>query len=373
MEGTQFSEALVVGAGPAGLGASIGLARKGVRVTILEQHEDLGSVRRGETIRANRPMEEILGEGFFDRIERHRIDRRRYYSHSGRRFVDRSISNPNIIFDWPDLIEVMSEAAEVSGVRMRTGTHVLSLLESAGRVNGVAVRQGDSVEELDALTVISCGGCDDPASMHIGIDRSHIDMPVAKMLVRGYFGPEDRLEYHFHNGLGGLIVGAVFPRGNGEAEIILLNTPESCGTLSFEEFSRVHPLFGERMDEAEAFYMLETKIPMGGMIYPFAPRQGLVMAGDALGHVQGRGGSGIRTSFLIGYAAGTLAAEVLRSGGWTRENTMRFEKAMQGHPHVRSLRWHNRIFTNLRSRMFAAVRTPDKMDRLWPLLKVALR
>ena len=83
---------------------------------------------------------------------------------------------------------------------------------------------------------------------------------------------------------------------------------------------------------------------MGGMLYPFSPRQGLVMAGDALGHVQARGGSGIKTSFLIGYTAGSLAADVMRSGGWTQGNRKKFEKTIKYNPHVRSLRLHNLIF-----------------------------
>jgi flavin-dependent dehydrogenase len=373
MEGQRFSEAIVIGAGPAGLGASIGLARQGVGVTVLEQQDTLGSVRRGETIRANEDMEEILGKDFFDRITRWRVSRRRYYSHSGRCHVDRTISNPNIIFDWPELIRVMAQAAEESGARILKGSCVVRLIDQGERVEGVVANIEGSTHELMAGTILSCGGYNDPASRHIGLDRSHTDKPTSKMLVRGYRGPDDRLEYHFHIGKNGLVVGTIFPRGAGEAEIILLDTAGSGEGLSFEEFSRIHPIFRERLDGTEAFYKLETFVPMGGMLYPFSPRAGLIMAGDALGHVQARGGSGIRTSFLIGHTAGTLAADVMRSGGWTDENRMEFEKAMRSHPHVKSLKMHNLIFSNLRSRIFKGIKTPKDMDRFWPLLKMALR
>ena len=373
MESAPFSEAIVIGAGPAGLGASIGLARLGIGVTVVEQQDEVGSIRRGETIRYNSDMEEILGKGFFDRITRWKISKRRYYSHSGTRHIDRTISNPNIIFNWPDLIRVLAETAQESGVRIQTDTRVVKLIEQEGRVEGVVANIKGGTEELMAGTIVSCGGCEDPASKHVGLIRAETDKQASKMLVRGYSGPDDRLEYHFHLGANGLVVGAIFPRGEGEAELILLNTTGSGGIPSFEEFSRVHPIYGERLDGTEAFYMLETCVPMGGMLYPFSPRLGLVMAGDALGHVQARGGSGIRTSFLIGYTAGTLAAEAIRSGGWTEENRMEFEKTMRSHPHVKSLKLHNLIFSNLRSRIFKGIKNPQDMDRFWPLLKIALR
>jgi flavin-dependent dehydrogenase len=342
-------------------------------VTVLEQQDHIGSIRRGETIRYNRDMEEILGKGFFDRIVRWKISKRRYYSHSGRCHVDRTISNPNIIFNWPDFIEALAEKAEESGVRIQTDSPAVRLIEKGGRVEGVLVNAEGKTEEFMAATVLSCGGCDDPASKHVGLVRAETDKQASKMLVRGYRGPEDRLEYHFHVGARGLVVGAIFPRGEGEAEFILLNTIGSGDMLSFVEFSRVHPIFGGMLDGTEAFYMMETCVPMGGMLYPFSPRLGLIMAGDALGHVQARGGSGIRTSFLIGYTAGTLAAEVIRSGPWTEEKRLEFEKAMRNHPHVKSLRLHNLIFSNLRYRIFKGIRNPEDMDRFWPLLKVALR
>jgi flavin-dependent dehydrogenase len=373
MEGIRFTEAVVIGAGPAGLGAAIGLSRSGIGVTVLDRQETLGSSRRGETIRYNKDMEEILGKGFFDRIARCRISKRRYYSHSGKCYVDRSISNPNIIFNWPDLIGIMAEVAEKSGARIQTGTYVKQFVERDGRVVGVVTdARGDKLEIATDL-VISCGGHDDPASHHIGLNRSHIDMAVSKMLVKGYSGPDDRLEYHFHLKQNGLVIGTIFPRGDREAEIILLDTSGSRDGLSFDEFTCVHPIFGEMIKGAKPFYKLETLIPMGGMLYPFSPRPGLVMAGDALGHVQGRGGSGIRTSFLIGYNAGSLAAKTMDSGGLKGEKQMEFEKNMRKHPHVKSLRMHNLVFLNLRARIFGCMNTPENMDRFWPILKTALR
>jgi flavin-dependent dehydrogenase len=367
-------DAVVIGAGPAGLGASIGLARKGIAVTVVEQQEKLGSVRRGETIRADMHMEEILGHGFFERIAMRKVYKRRYFSHTGKCQIERSIKTPNIIFSWPDLITEMVNLAGNVCVRFLTGLHVTELIEHSGIVSGVLASKNGMSEEFLAGTVISCGGCHDPASHHIRQDRSNIDMAVTKRLVRGYTGQERQLEYHFHIRPTGLVIGAMFPRGGGEAEFILLDTSKGNHVQpAFDEFTYFHPEFGRLLDGTQTFYELETCIPMGGMLFPFSPRKGLVMAGDALGHVQARGGSGIKTSFLIGYEAGSLAADVMQSGGWTEANRIKYEKKLKAQVPVRSLRMHNLIFSNLRTRIFSYIRSPEDMDKKWPVLQIALR
>jgi flavin-dependent dehydrogenase len=370
----SHEHAVVVGAGPAGLGAAIGLARHGIHVTLVEQHDLLGTPRRGETIRADPHMEEILGGGFFDKIALRRVNRRRYYSHSGLRHVDRTISNPNIIFSWPDLIGHLAEIARREGVVIRTGMRALRLMTGSGCTAGIHAGDGPVEESFPAGTVFLCGGCRGAESLGMAQDRTGMDMAVHKLLVSGYGGPDDRLEYHFHLDAHGLVVGSMFPRGNGEAELILLNTSGgSPDVLSFEEFCAHHPLFGRLMEGTQTSYEVTTCIPMGGMRFPFSPGPGLVLAGDALGHVQGRGGSGIRTSFLIGHTAGSLSARAMRAGGWTQENRHAFEKELRRHPHVRSLRLHNLVYAGLRSRIFRRIRSPEHMDSVWNLLSVALR
>ncbi|HWR67703.1 MAG TPA: hypothetical protein VN416_01650, partial [Desulfomonilia bacterium] len=358
----------------AGLGAALGLVRHGIHVTMVEQHDLLGTPRRGETIRADPHMEEILGRGFFDTIALRRVNSRRYYSHSGLCHVDRTISNPNIIFSWPDLIGHLAEIARREGVVIRTGMRALRLVTRAGSTVGIEAAHGSAQESFPADTVFLCGGFRGAESLGMAQDRSGMDMAVHKRLVSGYDGPDDRLEYHFHLAPAGLVVGAMFPRGHGEAELILMNTSGgSTGVISFDEFCGHHPSFARLMEGVQTSYDLETCIPMGGMRFPFSPVPGLVLAGDALGHVQGRGGSGIRTSFLIGHTAGSLSARAMRAGGWTKENRRAFEKELRRHPHVRSLRLHNLVYAGLRSRIFRRIRSPEHMDSVWNLLSVALR
>ncbi len=375
MTGSYCADAIVIGAGPAGLGVALGLARSGVDVVVLEQQETLGATRRGETIRFDRDMDSILGKGFFEKQTIKKIRKRTYYSHSEANQVNRVILNPNNIINWQDFISAMAEVVRACGVRLWTGATVTSFIEEDGAVSGVrAMVGGFAQEDLHAKAVFSCGGCDDPASRYVGIDRSTVDMPVYKRIIQGYRGPDDRLEYYFHLGEGGLTIGTIFPRAKTEAEIILLKAlGGSEKRLSFYEFSKSHPLFGERIAGGNSSYSLRTKIPMGGMLPQVCPRPGLVMAGDALGHVQARGGSGIKTSFMIGHTAGELGAQAIKSGTFSKEVSEKYAKELNGSDQMRSLKKHNFIYSKLRMHIFGRIRTPEDMDRYWPYLKLVLR
>jgi flavin-dependent dehydrogenase len=345
------------------LGAALALSRAGIKVDVFEKQPDIGRQRRGETIRFSPEMEALLGKGFFESQTIHRVNKRRYYSHSGKRFVDRTISEYNLIIDWRDFIKEIAGRAEESGAEIHTGKVVEGIMIEKGRAQGIRL----SDEDYSADAIFSCGGIGDPVSSLIGIDRSKMDRPAAKWLLKSYGGPEDRLEYHFHAEGGRLAVGCIFPRGKGEAEIIILGMSGNW-LPELEEFCGSHRVFSERIKGSSVEYSLRTFIPMGGMITECMPAKGLFAAGDALGHVQARGGSGIRTSFLIAYACGAAGALALGYGDWDRAAAV-----IRKNPQLKSLKMHNLIYSKARQLMFRPAASEKRMDFMWPLLSSALR
>jgi flavin-dependent dehydrogenase len=372
---------IVIGAGPAGLGAALSLRREGIDVTVLEALDEIGLHARGETIRFSPEMEALIYPGFFNKQARHRVNKRRYYSHTEKKHIDRTISTENLIIHWASFMNDIADIVRKAGAEIRTGVKVTALIEEHSVIKGVKIKKADAEEALYADTVFSCGGINDPGSLHIGLDRTKIDLPIHKRLVRNFEGHQDRLEYYFDVEPGGVPgVGCIFPRGNKEAEILLTpftslaknDNPASQVKNFVDGFAERHQVFKKCIEGSETYYSLNTLVPMGGVLTSFAPRPGLVMAGDALGHVEARGGSGIRASFLLGYSSGKYSAPVIRSGEWTPEKMHSFEEQMKNDPQMKLLKKHALVYGTARRMIFKRLNTPEKMDSWWFVLKVLL-
>jgi flavin-dependent dehydrogenase len=144
--------AVIIGAGPAGLGAALALSRAGVEVDVFEKQPEIGLERRGETIRFNPEMEALLGKGFFESQAIYRVNKRRYYSHSGKRFVDRTISEYNLIIEWPQFLKSIAEKVEKSGARIHLNSKIDEIVMDGVRVAGVKLKD----DEFDADAVFPC-------------------------------------------------------------------------------------------------------------------------------------------------------------------------------------------------------------------------
>ena len=142
MRGRFSADALVIGAGPAGLGTALGLARRGIDVAVLEMQDRIGSRRRGETIRFDEEMDALLGAGFFEKQTIRKIQKRSYFSHSGSRQVDRTIKNPNHIISWPDFIRAMADVVGASETEL-VGTDCFAMLHPADRAAARALFMHD--------------------------------------------------------------------------------------------------------------------------------------------------------------------------------------------------------------------------------------
>lgn len=378
---------VVVGAGPAGLGAALGALKAGAGdVVVLERAPDPGEQRRGETLRYDAGVEALLYPGFFDRHTRHQVQRRRYCSPSGLRHVDRTISTPNRIITWPDLMADLRAVAVERGASVELGARVVALRLGEEGVTGVEYEDARGRHTLGCGFLVGADGHDGIVTRSIGQERSRVDFPLRKLLVRGCGVDPERLEYHLHvqpGGPGG--VGCVFPRGHGEAEILIMawagreelrarSTSGDAVQRFLERFAERHPRFAERFASCEVTYQVDTAVAMGGLIEDVVPLPRLILAGDAAGQIQARGGSGICSSLRLGHHAGMLAgAASLRGDPWSPRLAAALRNSVAQHPTARLLQRMQRLQGAPRRALFERIHSAASFDRLWPMLGALMR
>jgi flavin-dependent dehydrogenase len=379
------TEILVIGAGPAGLGAGLGALEQGARVLVVERQKSVGDTIKGETIHFNPEMESILGKGFFDRNTIAVTNRRRYYSPTDSRWIDRVIHDPNLIFEWAGFTGDMTAIAKAKGLDIMFSAEVVDLIVEDGRVAGARVRQGAKIREIPAKVVVGADGTEGITSRELGIGREKIDCPVLKLRVENMHYPDIRLEYFTHIYEGDPpSAGYIFPSGKGRADVGLMifkpNTPRGipipdASTIDeyLQGFIRKHPVFRDRMAGTKETYRLFTIIPMGGFIDRFVAAPGIVMVGDSAGQVEAKGGSGIASSFLIGHHVGKILGSAAKGNMmWARRDMNRMEAEIKTHPVYAKVASYYRYIRPIRSLMFM-IHSAETADRRFGLISKFLR
>lgn len=377
-------KAVVVGAGPAGLGAALTLARLGLQVTILEKENEVGINRRGETIRFHQGMEDLLHKGFFEEQTIHRINRRTYYSHTGNKKADRQISTWNLIIEYPRFVQALAKAAREAGAEMITSARVESYNKTSGRVASVTATVEGKSKDFSADVFFSAAGHNDPSADRSKRVHSRLDIPIRKYLVRNYAARDTHLEYFFHVDETYPAIAAIFPRGNREAEVLYMFLTDAARKPEIptdfkkvagiiDNFENTHPVFGNMLKGSERYYETNTLIPMGDIGQDILPYENLVVVGDSAGHVEGRGGSGIRSSFMMGHLAASAAANTLLAQGFSEAARKEFKKLVLESEQMRELKELNLKFGLPRRAFFGTVTNPGAMDLFWFALEFFMR
>lgn len=377
-------KAVVVGAGPAGLGAAIALARQGVQVTVLEKESVIGVNRRGETIRFHQGMEDLLYKGFFDEQAIHRINQRTYYSHTGNKKADRKISTWNLIIEYPRFVQTLARVAREAGVEILTSAPVERYNRNAGKISSVTASVNGAAREFAADLFFAAAGHNDPSVQKEKRVASRLDIPIRKYLVRNYAGRDTHLEYFFHVDETYPAIAAIFPRGNREAEVLYMfltdaaQKPEKPTDLKkvaaiIDSFEITHPVFAEKLRGSERYYETNTLIPMGDVGQDILPYENLVVVGDSAGHVEGRGGSGIRSSFMMGHLSAEAALKTLLAENFSAEAQKQFKKLVLESEQMHELKDLNLKFGLPRRAFFGTVTSPGAMDLFWFALEFFMR
>lgn len=377
-------KAVVVGAGPAGLGAALALARQGVQVTVLEKESVIGVNRRGETIRFHQGMEDLLYKGFFDEQAIHRINQRTYYSHTGNKKADRKISTWNLIIEYPRFVQTLARVAREAGVEILTSAPVERYNRNAGKISSVTASVNGAAREFAADLFFAAAGHNDPSVQKEKRVASRLDIPIRKYLVRNYKDRDTHLEYFFHVDETYPAIAAIFPRGNREAEVLYMfltdaaQKPEKPTDLKkvaaiIDSFEITHPVFAEKLRGSERYYETNTLIPMGDVGQDILPYENLVVVGDSAGHVEGRGGSGIRSSFMMGHLSAEAALKTLLAENFSAEAQKQFKKLVLESEQMHELKDLNLKFGLPRRAFFGTVTSPGAMDLFWFALEFFMR
>jgi flavin-dependent dehydrogenase len=309
--------ALIVGAGPAGSAAAIGLARGGVRPVLLERTRETGDALCGGFL-SWRTLDRLRALGVDpDRLSRRRIGRVHVFA--GAREVEAPLPFPALAVSRRTLDTIMLAEAERAGAGVERGVAVRSaeagsvLLADGTTLSPEALFLAVGKHDLRGLARPTPGPDDDPA---LGIRVRLAPSDTVRRRI------EDAIELHlFDRGYAGLAV-----QEDGSANLCLAvrrSRLREAGSadLLLQAIAREAPAFGDRLAMREAGSGVDA---VANVPYGWRMREGvagLFRLGDQAAVIPSLAGEGMGIAIASGCSA---SAAYLRGGAgasadWQRD------------------------------------------------------
>ncbi|NIH87454.1 FAD-dependent oxidoreductase [Amycolatopsis granulosa] len=325
----------VVGGGPAGMMLSVLLARAGVKVAVLEKHQDFLRDFRGDTVHPStlRLLDELgLGDRFaalpHRKLEQMRMrigDETVVAADFGRlRGRHKYIA---MVPQW-DFLDLLAGSEKLD---LRMGTEVTGLRRIGGRVTGVTYRDENGTGELTADLVVACDGRDSVVRRAAGLKPREFPMPMDVWQVRvpapSHAERDGRVFGVFTRGQAAVTM----DRGDYHQTSYLIRKGEDAAlrTRDIEWFRRqLAELFGWDREVLAAIRswddvkLLETS--MGRL--PRWYTDGLLCLGDAAHTMSPVGGVGVNLAVQDAVAAARILAGPLAAGTASTSDLAKVQK-----------------------------------------------
>lgn len=331
--GEASIDCVVVGAGPAGMMAGLLLARRGVRVTVLEKHADFFRDFRGDTIHPStmRVMDQL---GIIDRflaIPHRRMSTVSVAAPDGESvFADFSrLSEPYnyVAFmpQWDFLDFIAEEARAYPSFELIREAQVTELLVDGDRARGVRYKTPEGERTLSARLVIGADGRHSTVRARAWLPPTESDAPMDVLWFRISRQPDDQVPF-VSTGKGFTIVSV--DRGSywqiaycipkGDYDVLRSQSTDVVAERLHEALPVLAERFREEITSWDELKLLAVSVNRLRRWH----RPGLLCIGDAAHAMSPAGGVGINLAIQDAVAAARMLAPSLARGGSPSEQLL---------------------------------------------------
>lgn len=300
------SDVTVVGGGPCGSFAALNLAKLGVKVTVFEEHGEIGvpshctghlSIKSLKNLGLYPLPKKIVESIFYGAV---------FYSPKGGKFSLRFASPITCVVNRVLFDKYIAEIAEAFGVSYCLNSRIESLVIEENFVKGVILRHEKS-KKFSAKIVIDAEGASSKILRQAGLPTLNRDM-----LVNGVQAEVENVK-DTEPGIVEVFLGKKYapgfyawliPKGDGKAKVgLAANTGNPKEYL--QRLMLKHPVASKKLHNAKILQMAFHPITLGGPISK-SYSNGFLAVGDVASQVKPTTGGGV----ILGMTCAKVAAEV---------------------------------------------------------------
>jgi len=390
---------VIVGAGPAGLTASIIAAREGFKVVVIEKGEQAGPKPRGEGMGYYSIVDEILGKDFLPSIGFKSNGDRVWHSPGNLQITTTYKEYPHYFFEWREFIDRFVEKAKEVGVDILLNSEVTEPIEKNGVCIGLKYNdESSNTNEIYGKAVLDCSGYTGVIGRYYGVPYDEeINCPIIKCLVS-----EANIEIEKTPGLQFFFIGNgdldyspnfppsvayVFPLENQRLEVGLMlrmaQVPQMKTVIIpddkeilrvWDNLKKNYPGFSEFFKAARIDYEEVTVLPNARMVKDFVPRPGVVLIGDSAGFVNPFGSSGLYYSMEMAkfWVTNITTNMKKHENVWSVENIEDYKATFENYNVYKEVKGLYNLIGAFEYKIFNRLRTADKINKKWDYISSLL-
>ncbi len=297
-------DAVVVGAGPAGLAFARSLSEKGYKVIVVEKEDQLSKKPCGEGISARVLDTARIPRREADRFASRRINGAAIIAPNGKSLVIRQEGEMGYIVDKRAFLRVMGEYAAAAGAEIR-------MLEPAREFHrsseGVKVKT--RTLDIEAKILVGADGYLSRVAKTFGLEKpgERKVIPTVQYVMANVELEDPELTYFY---LGSKVAPLgyvwIFPK-DGKLANVGIGVQGASPKKYLDKFIREHPEFFSKSTTVE---FRAAAVTIGGMLEKIVDER-VILIGEAAGQVIPLTGGGIHTSIAGGAIAADTVAKAL--------------------------------------------------------------
>lgn len=317
----------IVGCGVSGASAAIAAAQRGLSVSILEEHEQVGEPSHCSGHVGILAFKQFAPD-MPTRIIENEIKGAILHPPNGRPLTLYRPKPVTWVLNRAEFDKHLASLAIESGASLRLGSRVESFERSGG---GVRLKAGGrNAGELSCKMLIDASGCGASISKYVGLAKPGRGMLVnsAQFNVENLTDvDEDFVEVYFGQGFAPGFFGWIIPRRDGSAKVGIAAGGRANVRECFERFIHRHPVVSVKLKHAKPTTApMYHPIPVGGA-RSRTYADNILAVGDAASQVKPTTGGGIVFGLACGRIAGETSAGAVEEGDVSAPNLRTYENA----------------------------------------------
>ena len=312
----NIPDAVIIGGGPVGSYAALNLAKLGVKVTVFEEHPEIGlpshcaghlSIRSLSTMGLY-PLPNGIVENTFSAAN--------FYSPAGTKFSLHFSHPVTAAVNRARFDQYLAGQAEAAGARFVLNARVQSLITSDGYVKGVKIQQsGGKEEKVDSKITLDAEGVSSRLLRQAGLATLKPEGLVygVEAEVENVQDVEcDAVEVYLGKDYAPGFYGWLIPRLDGTAKVGLATNKGNPREFLHQLMSK-HPVASKQLGKAKITQTSYHAIPLGGPI-DRAYANGFLAVGDCASQVKPTTGGGVIFGLTCAKIAAETASEAIKQG-----------------------------------------------------------